>query len=259
MSSVKQLKKFVKTREYKERSQPQARAKLGFLEKKQDYKIRAKDFHRKEDTIQKLRQKAALRNPDEFYFNMNKAKTVKGHHVLERGKNRSHEERLKIKEQDLNFLNMKGQAEKKKIEQMQSSLQLLDEDVAEQAPRKHVIFAETEEEARAFDPCKHFNTIPELLHRSYNRLTTDQLGNDVILNKKEFGLMTRADKARKRSYEELSQHLEREEMVKNTEKKLRTHKMLMGKGRRVKIVTKDEFGDEIKSKTVYKFKTERKR
>jgi U3 small nucleolar RNA-associated protein 11 len=191
---------------------------------------------------------------------MNSTKTVKGRHVETRqGVQRTHEDRLKIKVQDLNFLMMKGQAERKKIEQMQSSLQLLDEEVSEAAPRKHVIFADSEEEARNFDACKHFKTVPELLHRSYNRLTSEQLGDNVILNKKEAGLMTRADMAQRRAYEELNQRVAREDMVKSVDKKLRTHKMLMGAGRRVKIVTKDEFGDEIKEKTVWKFKTERKK
>ena len=73
MSSLKNL---VKTRTYRERSQPKARAKLGTLEKHKDYKLRAVDFHRKEDALQKMKEKAALKNPDEFYFNMVRTKKV---------------------------------------------------------------------------------------------------------------------------------------------------------------------------------------
>ena len=36
---------------------------------------RAKDFNRKKKTISSLRQKAAFKNPDEFYFAMTKSKT----------------------------------------------------------------------------------------------------------------------------------------------------------------------------------------
>ena len=39
------------------------------------YDCRAIDYHRKKDTIHKLRKKAAFRNPDEFYFKMNSSKT----------------------------------------------------------------------------------------------------------------------------------------------------------------------------------------
>ena len=49
---------------------------LGLLEKHKDYKLRAVDFHRKEDALQKMKEKAALKNPDEFYFNMVRTKKV---------------------------------------------------------------------------------------------------------------------------------------------------------------------------------------
>ena len=65
-------------RKYKERAQPQHRAKLGLLEKKRDYKERALNYHAKEDTLNKLREKAALKNPDEFYMKMGKSKIVQG-------------------------------------------------------------------------------------------------------------------------------------------------------------------------------------
>lgn len=58
-----------------ERAQPQHRKKLGLLEKHADYVKRARDFHSKEDRIQKLREKAAMRNKDEFYFAMVNSKT----------------------------------------------------------------------------------------------------------------------------------------------------------------------------------------
>ena len=65
-------------RKYRERSQPERREKLGLLEKKRDYKERATDYHKKEKTLNKLREKAALKNPDEFYMKMSKAKMVNG-------------------------------------------------------------------------------------------------------------------------------------------------------------------------------------
>lgn len=37
--------------------------------------LRARDFQRKQGTLKQLRHKAAMRNPDEFYFAMQTSKT----------------------------------------------------------------------------------------------------------------------------------------------------------------------------------------
>ena len=62
-------------RNHKERGQLKHREKLGFLEKHKDYVLRARDYHSKQDRLTRLRQKAAERNKDEFYFSMNREKT----------------------------------------------------------------------------------------------------------------------------------------------------------------------------------------
>lgn len=69
------LRNSIHRRNHKERSQLAHRAKLGILEKHSDYVKRARDYHSKQDRLQRLRQKAADRNKDEFYFSMNKEKT----------------------------------------------------------------------------------------------------------------------------------------------------------------------------------------
>ena len=61
-------------RAYRERAQPESREHLGLLEKKKDYKVRAKNYRDKQDTLNKLRVKASLANPEEFYFQMIKGK-----------------------------------------------------------------------------------------------------------------------------------------------------------------------------------------
>ena len=71
-------------RNHKERAQPLARAKLGLLEKKKDYILRAKDYKSKKERLKRLREKAAFRNKDEFYWGMIKGKTQGGVHVQAR-------------------------------------------------------------------------------------------------------------------------------------------------------------------------------
>jgi U3 small nucleolar RNA-associated protein 11 len=64
------LRNSLHRRNHKERSQLSHRSKLGLLEKHKDYVLRARDYHSKQDRITRLRQKAADRNKDEFYFGM---------------------------------------------------------------------------------------------------------------------------------------------------------------------------------------------
>lgn len=63
-------KNAIRRREHRERPQPAVRAKFGMLEKHQDYKKRATNFHAKEKRMTALKQRAAFKNPDEFYFKM---------------------------------------------------------------------------------------------------------------------------------------------------------------------------------------------
>ncbi|KAK4132553.1 U3 small nucleolar RNA-associated protein 11 [Trichocladium antarcticum] len=64
------LRNSVQRRSHRERAQPLERAKLGLLEKKKDYQKRAKDYNKKKAVLKSLREKAADRNEDEFYFGM---------------------------------------------------------------------------------------------------------------------------------------------------------------------------------------------
>lgn len=73
-------KNAIPRRKYRERSQPERRKHLGFLEKKQDYLKRAKHFHTLEEQLSNLQEKALGRNPDEFYYAMNNSQFIAGKH-----------------------------------------------------------------------------------------------------------------------------------------------------------------------------------
>jgi U3 small nucleolar RNA-associated protein 11 len=103
---LKNIKKYIPKRKYRERSQLEKRKKLGELEKKQDYKIRADDFHKKEHKYKKLKEEARLKNPEEFYFKMMSSKNIKGEHVKLREETPL-EERLVHHNKLLNLVNYK--------------------------------------------------------------------------------------------------------------------------------------------------------
>ncbi|KAL2021416.1 hypothetical protein VTK56DRAFT_7169 [Thermocarpiscus australiensis] len=64
------LRNSIQRRTHRERAQPLERQRLGILEKHKDYQKRAKDYNKKKEVLKSLRQKAAERNEDEFYFGM---------------------------------------------------------------------------------------------------------------------------------------------------------------------------------------------
>jgi U3 small nucleolar RNA-associated protein 11 len=70
------LRNSLHRRNHKERSQLKNRNRLGILEKHKDYVLRASDYHSKQERLKRLHEKAAQRNKDEFYFAMNRERTV---------------------------------------------------------------------------------------------------------------------------------------------------------------------------------------
>ena len=92
-------------RNHKERAQPLHRQRLGLLEKHKDYVHRARDYRSKQDRLKKLREKAAFRNKDEFYFGMIKGKTKDGVAIGDRGNEALSVDVVKLlKTQDVGYI-----------------------------------------------------------------------------------------------------------------------------------------------------------
>ncbi|CCL98117.1 uncharacterized protein FIBRA_00111 [Fibroporia radiculosa] len=120
------LRNSLHRRNHKERSQLAHRARLGILEKHKDYVLRARDYHSKQERLIRLRQKAAERNKDEFYYAMNRQRTQGGVHVQDRGNSALPVDIVKVlKTQDENYLRTMRTAGLKKIDKLKSQLTAL--------------------------------------------------------------------------------------------------------------------------------------
>lgn len=261
------LRNAVKRVTHKERAQPQYRSNLGLLEKKSDYKLRSKNYHLKELKLKGMRSKAAMRNPDEFYFGMNNAKVVNGSH---RKNNEAIQQELEdqigadavriMKDQDLSYVRMHRQKELNKINKMQSSMHFLGNASTVAPNRKHTIFVETQEEADQFDVATFFDTAPELTNRAFNRPRIKDL-RKLSLNQPNYSgteqeidnnAFDNAANARADEYNELLKRKKRLSKLKLAEAHLETQKLVQSKGQKRKI--KDA---EDGKPAVYKWRTKR--
>lgn len=125
------LRNVIHRRNHKERAQPGHRRKLGLLEKHKDYVERARDHHSKQERLQRLQQKAALRNPDEFNFGMIKGAPADlfrraGRHVERRtsadARPLPNDLVAILKSQDLGYIRSAIRSEAKKVEQLKERI-----------------------------------------------------------------------------------------------------------------------------------------
>lgn len=284
------LRNAVKRVTHKERSQPTARQHLGFLEKKQDYKKRAVNYHRKEDRIQAMQRKATMRNPDEFYFGMHNAQVKDGQHQqTEEAMQKELSDQIGaeavrvMKDQDLTYVRMQKQKDSKKAQRLKESLHLIgakQQSSLSTRSAKHTIFVASKDQAEEFDPAEHFDTAPELVDRAFNRprksklrkLALEQLGYGEDGEELDHGdqKVTNADlqwqekmarkaarsasKARSNAYGELEARAKRAAVMELAEAHLTTDKLLQGKGRKRKTKAAEQ-GKPAQ----YKWRRKRKR
>ncbi|PIN20084.1 hypothetical protein CDL12_07245 [Handroanthus impetiginosus] len=228
------LRNAIPRKAHKERAQPHSRRKFGLLEKHKDYVERARVYHQKEQTLQKLKEKAAFRNPDEFNFKMIKSKTVDGVHRPQSEANKyTKEELMLMKTQDIGYILQKLQTEKKKIEKLSSTLHCLENN----SSNKHVYFAEDRDEARE---------IRAKVSASREDLTLEDLQLPKDIKRKIAA-----------SYRELENRKSRVKELEKIYTDMTMQKELQKKGRKRKLRE-----DEIvcpTSRPVFKWRQERKR
>jgi len=207
-----------------------------------------------------------------------------------------------MKSQDLSYVRMQRLMDQKKVEKLQGSLHYLDfkgldgGDVENDGglsgaalkkgfgkKRKHTLFIEGgQEEAENFDVAKHFDTIPELVGRSFNRPRLETLERQALAKvgaakiplkdadddyyiddyeddksptqkhltqkqllkqqKHERKMEKQIARLRSSAYTEMELRNERLTMLKNAEDHLVVQKNVEGKGRKRKIAGKSEDG-----------------
>lgn len=113
------LRNYIQRRNHKERSQPTNRKRFGLLEKHKDYVERARDHHVKRDKLKRMRQKAADKNPDEFYHGMLSSRTERGVHVASRGNEAlANDVVALLKTQDAGYLRKQLATERKQLDNL---------------------------------------------------------------------------------------------------------------------------------------------
>ena len=266
MSGASAMRNAVKRIAHKERAQPSNRKRLGLLEKHKDYVERAADFKKKRATIVNLKRKAADRNPDEFYFQMNSSEVKKGVHRKIENRTLDNETVRMLKTQDMGYIALKKSTDDSKIEKLKGSLHL----IGQEQKNSHIIFADTIEEVKNFKPAKYFETSDEFADRAFNRSRPEQLQKTAELNS---GLKPKdieaISKLKTMSYKELRARSSRSQMLKKAYMDLSLQRQLThGKGSKMKFVIKEdgsvvksnsEEGKEIEEgdKVIFKWKRER--
>jgi len=254
MSSA--FRKISKSRQknHQERSQPSERQHLGLLEKKKDYKSRADEHHKRQNTLKALRRKALARNPDEFYFKMVHTKLEDGVHKSADNVPVYTPDQLKlIQSQDIRYINFKRSVELKKIEKLKAGLQLLD--VPGRQKNSHVVFVDTKTQVREFDAAKHLNTDPSLVGRVYNRPRLDTLSGQAVKGNTSDTAIAECTAEKARRYAQLSKRIEREKQLHIIAQKMETKKQLLDKTCKKKKVKEET----VDSAAVYRWISHRKR
>jgi len=175
---LKNLKKYIPKRKYRERGQLESRKNLGFLEKKQDYKKRADNFHEKEKRYKKLKEQARSKNPDEFYFKMANAKMIDGDHVVIK-EEKSMEEKLARQNKLLNLINHKKSVQEKEKEKLLANLKLFEVGDKQINSLKdtsiHQLYFDNQEDLIKFNAGNYFESNEEFLKKKTNRVKNSQL------------------------------------------------------------------------------------
>lgn len=254
------LKKYVPKRTYKERGQLQSRKKLGFLEKKKDYKVRANDFQKKQKKYKTLVEQTRTKNPDEFYFQMDNSKIIDGeNYTINKEDDRKQviQKRINNHQKILNLVNHKRSVVDKLSKKLEVEMQGIsntlkledneEEDIDDEEdnedinnnskkPFSHKLFFDDMEEIENFEAEKHFNTSSNMIGNTHNRIKNTQLNqfNYNQLNLKEEDIKEEAVQ-KKRDIKKLIQNREKLSTLSKISNTLEYQKHMIVPGKKRKV------------------------
>ncbi|KAF6015491.1 hypothetical protein HII12_000649 [Brettanomyces bruxellensis] len=250
----------VQKKQHRERSQPQRRKRLGLLEKKKDYRLRAADFHKKQAQLKILKNKAKSYNEDEYYHAMTRNHTdARGILISDRDQESlTNDEVMLLKTQDTGYLTTIAQREAKKIEKE------LKDSSTFKSSGKHTVFVSSRDELETFDPVKYFDTDASLLYNRENRLRLRQLSGkseDGKLN--PLPIVDKIDDAE--GYDKAVKDVEKLKRLTRIKERMQRKKKLQGINSRLDMQKQLMNGGNVKKipnsdgKSTYKWKNQRKK
>ncbi|KAK9460422.1 uncharacterized protein V1516DRAFT_676595 [Lipomyces oligophaga] len=257
------LKFNVQHKEHRERAQPANRRKWGLLEKHKDYVLRARDFHSKEAKLKILREKASLRNPDEFYFAMHNARTNgKGSKLgnKETSQILSADQMKLLRSQDDGYLTTLLQQESKAIERLKQRLAFTNGDWLSESGQHDHDTSDLEHSDSYDDDGKISGPRKSLAKRKNNSVSpkilkfADSTEHASEIAQTSEGNLTKASFApsNERVAKLLKQHEQRKIQIESVLREAQLQRQLLTKGPKRKIIKND-------GSIVYKWAPRRKR
>uniref|UniRef100_A0A1L8DFK3 U3 small nucleolar RNA-associated protein 11 n=1 Tax=Nyssomyia neivai TaxID=330878 RepID=A0A1L8DFK3_9DIPT len=200
---------------HRERHQPESRKKLGILEKKKDYKVRAQHYKETRETIKLLKKKALNKNTDEFYHHMINQKPEKDFSGERKRKEKVTDEDRLLKTQDLKYLTSRRTIETAQVNKLSSQLHVVD---SKSVQNKHTFFVD-QDEFRDFDVAKRLRTHPRLLGNKTNRLTLEQIEKlgDLAVTEEDIEVV---NNEKRKAYKKLQERIKREKQIVEAHHKL---------------------------------------
>lgn len=246
-------KKVFHSREHRERAQPANRSRLGLLEKKKDYVLRARDFQSKKKRLQAMKVKAAYKNPDEFYFGMIKNRVDKksGRVRLAGDHEKISNEVIKLmKSQDLKHIQEMIRVNEAKLQNFRAEHAILisQEENRKRCKNSHIKFVEDDEDLADLIIQDGDDDIDKT-----DDINIDETDDIVGTNDDNLDKTNDISSSGNIIIKEYQARIDRISALKIAERKLLQERLAAAKGRKRKV------GEDANGIPIYKFELERKK